>query len=222
MHYFRFLVFYLLLTLNLSAQDSLVHLNQAKKYSAKQLLAPIAFASTGLLLSGHFKYDVADFRDRNLGGFYTNADDALVFSPIVAAYSLDAFGIASRNDFWNRSAILCKGEIMMLGTVLLLKRSTTQTRPDGSNQHSFPSTHTAQAFLAATFLSQEYQHKLPWIPYAAYTVAASVAAIRMGNNKHYISDVLVGAGIGILSQKIAYWTHQYRWGRHVPRPIIQF
>lgn len=222
MRYSSLLTFLLLLTFNLCAQDSLVRLNQPKQFSAQQLFVPLAFASTGLLLSGHLKYDVSDFRDRNFGGFYTNVDDVLVFTPIAAAYSLDVFGIASRNDFWNRSAILCKGELMMMGTVLLLKRSTTQTRPDGSNQHSFPSTHTAQAFLAATFLSQEYQHKLPWIPYVAYGVAASVGAIRIGNNKHYISDVLVGAGIGILTQKIAYWTHQYRWGRNVPKPIIQF
>jgi membrane-associated phospholipid phosphatase len=217
-----FFFFFLCATHRLYAQDSVVCLNQPLKCNERQILAPAVLITGGLLLSGQIKHDVVDFRNRNLGGFYTNADDVLAFTPILAAYSLDAFGVPSRNDFWNRSAILFKGELMMLGTVSLLKNLTNQTRPDGSNQHSFPSSHTAQAFLAATFLSQEYKHQLPWIPYAAYAVAGTVASIRIGNNKHYISDVLVGAGIGILSQKVSYWTHRYRWGKNVPRPIIRF
>lgn len=209
-------------TTHLHAQDSSVYLNRPLNCTAHQFIAPAALITTGLLFSGPIKQDLVDFRNKNLGGFYTNADDVLAFTPILAAYSLDAFGVPSRNDFWNRSAILFKGELMMLGTVYLIKNLTDQTRPDGSDQHSFPSSHSAQAFLAATFLSQEYKHQLPWIPYAAYAVAGTVASIRIGNNKHYISDVLVGAGIGILSQKVSYWTHRYRWGKNVARPIIRF
>ena len=111
---------------------------------------------------------------------------------------------------------------MVFSAVYLLKNTINETRPDGSNTHSFPSGHSAQVFLAATFLSQEYKHRLPWIPYAAYTMASSVAAFRIANNRHYITDVLVGAGLGILTQKVAYWTHQYRWGRHVEKPIKVF
>jgi membrane-associated phospholipid phosphatase len=51
------------------------------------------------------------------------------------------------------------------------------------------------------------------MPYASYTVASSVGLLRVANNRHYISDVLVGAGIGYLSMKVAYWTHQYKWGK---------
>jgi len=53
------------------------------------------------------------------------------------------------------------------------------------------------------------------MPYAAYGVASGVGLLRVANNKHYISDVLIGAGIGILSMKAAYWTHQYKWKKHV-------
>lgn len=104
----------------------------------------------------------------------------------------------------------------MLGTVYILKNSIHQLRPDISNYHSFPSGHTAQAFAAATFLSEEYKYKFKLMPYLSYGIAGSVGALRMFNNKHFISDVLVGAGIGYLSMKASYWTHQYKWGRRDP------
>ena len=49
------------------------------------------------------------------------------------------------------------------------------------------------------------------MPYLAYGIATSVGVVRMANNKHYLSDVLVGAGLGILSMKMSYLTHQYKW-----------
>lgn len=135
------------------------------------------------------------------------------FSPLVFAYGLDAFGIQSKTDVLNRTAILVKGEAMALTTATILKSATHTLRPDGSSYNSFPSGHTTQAFAAATFLNEEYKDRYPWMPYASYTVASSVGLLRVANNRHYISDVLVGAGIGYLSMKVAYWTHRYKWGR---------
>lgn len=203
-------------------QDSLVQQNIPLRFSPQQLIAPAALFTSGLLTSGNIKFEVTKWRNERLPNFYTPIDNVLSISPIVIAYGLDAFGIESKNDFWNRSGMLFKGELMMLGTVYLLKYTTKELRPDASDNHSFPSNHSAQAFLAATFISQEYKDKLPWLPYAAYTAAGSVAVLRIANNSHYLSDVLVGAGIGILSQKVAYWTHQYRWGRKSSKSILKF
>ena len=47
----------------------------------------------------------------------------------------------------------------------------------------------------------------------AYTIATSVAALRMINDKHWQSDVVAGAGFGILSAHLAYLSHRNRWGR---------
>ncbi|MGC4013250.1 MAG: phosphatase PAP2 family protein, partial [Luteolibacter sp.] len=137
----------------------------------------------------------------------------LQYAPILIAYGLDAAGIPSRNSLANRTAILAKGELLMIASVTVLKYATRQVRPDGSSYTSFPSGHTAQAFAAATFLNEEYKNRLPWIPYAAYGLASSVGLLRMANNRHYVSDVLFGAALGILSVKASYWTHQYKWGR---------
>lgn len=184
-------------------------------FRSYQLLPPATLILGGILANGNgcesIKNEIAEERNEHLTGFRTRIDDYLQFSPFAIAYGLDAFGVKSRNDFANRTAILIKGELAMLAVTHSLKKTTHIQRPDLSNHASFPSGHTAQAFAAATFLSEEYRHRLKWMPYASYGIASSVGILRMANNKHFISDVLVGAGIGILSVKLAYWTHQYKW-----------
>ncbi|HTF28842.1 MAG TPA: phosphatase PAP2 family protein [Flavitalea sp.] len=181
------------------------------------LIAPASLMLSGIMLNGNgdesLKMEIAEERDEKLPSFRTRIDNYLQISPIAIAYGLDAAGIKSRNDLANRTAILLKGEVLTLATAFALKKNLHQIRPDGSDHFSFPSGHTAQAFAAATFLSEEYKHRFHWMPYAAYGIAGSVGVLRMANNKHYISDVLFGAGLGLLSMKISYWTHQYRWGK---------
>jgi len=87
-------------------------------------------------------------------------------------------------------------------------------RPDTGYPTSFPSGHTAQAFAAATFLVKEYGHKNVWYSVGAYSMATSVGVLRVMNNRHWISDVLAGAGVGIFSTNLAYLTHRYRWGKN--------
>lgn len=188
------------------------------RFSGSQLIAPAAFTGVGLLSLSDIRYEIRDWRNRHLSGFHTNLDDVLAVSPLAVVYALDWAGIPAKTDFRNRSAILIKSELLCLATVYGLKYVSLEQRPDGTDDHSFPSSHTAQAFMAATFLSEEYKHRFPWMPYAAYTLASGVGAMRIANNRHYLSDVLIGAGIGILSQKLAYWTHQYRWKRKHPIP----
>ena len=187
------------------------------RFTLRQTFVPAGLMALGIATIGNgresIKNEIVEERNEHFLSFQTRVDNYLQVSPIVIAYGLDAFGIKSKTDLVNRSVILFKGEVCMLGTVFLLKSLTHQLRPDGSNYSSFPSGHTAQAFAAATFLSEEYKDRYKWMPYAAYSLASGVGVLRMANNRHYISDVLMGAGMGILSMKLAYWTHQYKWGR---------
>lgn len=187
------------------------------RFSISQFYTPITLIGAGILTNNNhenaIKYKIVEKRNEYLPDFHTKVDDYLPFTPIAVAYGLDFLGVPSKTDFCNRSVILIKGELFTLGVVNVLKKATHQLRPDGSAYTSFPSGHTAWTFAAATFLSEEYQDRFKWMPYAAYGIATSVGVLRMANNKHYISDVLTGAGIGILSMKIAYWTHQYKWGK---------
>jgi membrane-associated phospholipid phosphatase len=92
-------------------------------------------------------------------------------------------------------------------TVSSLKSITMRLRPDSSDYLSFPSGHTAEAFANAEFLRLEYRHKSIWYGIAGYVVAGFTGYLRMYNNKHYLSEVLAGAGIGILSTDLSYWLY---------------
>ncbi len=194
------------------------------RFAPKALIAPGLLMLSGFIANGRsqesIKNEVAEERNEHIPRFHTSVDDYLQFSPLVVAYGLDAFGIKSKTDFTNRTVILLKGEVMSFAAVTIMKRAFHTKRPDGSAYTSFPSGHTTQAFAAATFLSEEYKDTYPWMPYASYTVASSVGVLRMANNRHYISDVLVGAGIGYLSMKLAYWTHRYKWGKKSVRAVV--
>lgn len=196
------------------AQDSVV---RAPIPILRQLYAPASLILGGLIANGRseesISHELAESRNRHIPRFRTHIDDYIQFSPLAVAYGLDAFGVRSKTDALNRTAILIKGEAIALSTATILKSATHSLRPDGSSYNSFPSGHTTQAFAAATFLNEEYKDRYPWLPYASYTAASSVGLLRVANNRHYISDVLVGAGIGYLSMKVAYWTHQYKWGK---------
>lgn len=97
----------------------------------------------------------------------------------------------------------------MSTTVLSLKSITHIQRPDGSAFNSFPSGHTATAFASAEFLWQEYKDVSIWYGISGYAIAAATGAFRIYNDKHWLTDVVAGAGIGILSTKIAYWINPF-------------
>ena len=193
------------------------YLSRKDKFRIRKLYVPAILIGAGIGMNSNgteaVKNEIVEERNEHVPGFHTRIDNYLQYSPIAIAYGLDAIGYTSKTDLLNRTVILVKGELLMAGSVFLLKNITHQLRPDGSQYTSFPSGHTAQAFAAATFLSEEYKDRFRWMPYAAYGLATSVGVMRMANNRHYISDVLVGAGMGILSMKVAYWTHRYKWGR---------
>lgn len=93
-------------------------------------------------------------------------------------------------------AELFRAQIVSQGTAQAIKFAAGRTRPDGSDDHSFPSGHSASAFATATVLQRELGWKAG-VP--AFAVAGWVAASRVQMKKHYLSDVLAGATVGILA-----------------------
>ncbi|WP_317046292.1 phosphatase PAP2 family protein [Flavobacterium sediminis] len=59
----------------------------------------------------------------------------------------------------------------------------------------------------AEFLYQEYKDISVWYGITGYLVAAGTGFFRMYNDRHWLTDVVAGAGIGIISTKVAYWLH---------------
>lgn len=165
------------------------------------------------------KYTIQEKIKNKYPDFSTTADNYLQFVPGVAVFALKAIGLESRSDLLNQSIILVKSQLLTMAIVQSLKSITHVERPNGNGYQSMPSGHTAQAFQLATMLDMEYRDVTPWISVSGYAVASATGALRMMNNKHWISDVLVGAGIGIFTTKFVYLTHQYRWGKN-PKVVI--
>ena len=144
-------------------------------------------------------------RNDYLPRFNRHLDDFMQYAPAAVMLGMKAAGVQSRSS-WGRMLVSdAFSALLMGGVVNTLKQTTNVERPDGSNKHSFPSGHTATAFMTATMFTKEYGHKSPWVGVGAYSVATATGLMRMANNKHWLSDVLTGAGIGILSTEVGYY-----------------
>lgn len=132
-------------------------------------------------------------------------DNYLQYAPAVVMLGLKGFGVESRSS-WGRMLVSDAFSAAIMATVVnTIKYTAHVQRPDGSNYKSFPSGHTATAFMTATMMHKEYGDRSPWYSISAFTVAAVTGVSRQLNNRHWISDVLAGAGIGILSTELGYY-----------------
>ncbi len=136
-------------------------------------------------------------------------DDYLQYAPALSVYGLNSLGIQGKHNFKDRTVILGTSMLFVFTSVSALKKTTKIERPDGSASNSFPSGHTALAFAGAEFMYQEYKEVSIWYGISAYAVATTTGTFRIYNNKHWFSDVVTGAGFGILSTKAAYWLAPY-------------
>ena len=175
------------------------------------LVAPTLLIGAGIATMNdrgwYSSQDAYECIQKNYPDFHTEIDDYLLFIPALTVYGLNAAGFKGKNQFVDRTVIYLVSVTLAAVTTGIIKRSTNVLRPDGSDYRSFPSSHTTLAFVSATFLHEEYKERSPWIGVAGYTIATVSGALRMLNNKHWMSDVLVGAGIGILSTKAIYFLY---------------
>lgn len=181
------------------------------QFKYKSLIIPSVLIGYGVVgLTSPTLKDINTSAKNDLRGYddmKLNIDDFSQYSPFLSVYALNAVGIQGKNNFKDRTIVLGTAYIIMGGSVSILKKTTKVTRPDGSSSTSFPSGHTATAFMGAEFLYQEYKDVSVWYGITGYVVAAGTGLFRIYNEKHWLTDVATGAGIGILSTKIAYWIH---------------
>ena len=169
----------------------------------------MTYVGLPLLVSGFAtQYYVAvqfkDLRDAYVPTFRHTYDDYLQYAPAAAMLVIKACGVKGRSS-WGRMLVSdAFSAALMAVAVNGLKYSMQTMRPDGSTANSFPSGHTATAFMAAAMLDKEFGCVSPWISVGGYVVATTVGVSRILNNRHWISDVLAGAGIGILSVEFGY------------------
>lgn len=136
---------------------------------------------------------------------YHWGDYGLALSPLAATWVMKAFGVKPRST--NQRMITANGLAISLtvGLSQMLKWSVTEVRPDGSSTNSFPSMHASLAFMGATILSREYGHISPWITIGGYAAATGTQILRIRHNAHWMNDIFMGAGIGVVSAHMAYF-----------------
>lgn len=140
-----------------------------------------------------------------LTDFKTGIDDYTQFFGPAMVVGLKLGGYEGRSDWPRLLASAGMSYALMAGFVNGIKYTAKEMRPDGSTANSWPSGHTATAFVGATLLHKEYGlTRSPWWSVAGYGVATATGVMRVLNNRHWVSDVMSGAGIGILSGELGY------------------
>lgn len=176
-----------------------------------QLVVPVTLIGAGVvgLESDWLKWQNREARDELQEHPHQRltVDDFTQLAPVAATYGLRLCGVRSLHGYADMTIIAGTAYLLTGLSVHGVKNLTKVERPDGSSRNSFPSGHTATAFAGAEILRREYWQVSPWIGVAGYVVAATTGFLRMYNNRHWLTDVVAGAGIGILSAEAAYWLY---------------
>lgn len=190
-----------------AAGDSSCGANHAGSAAAEKALrmtyVSVPLITGALLLKGedtHFR----NMRGEHMPKAYKSSETYIQYLPLAATLGLKAFGVESRSS-WARMAVSgAAGGAIMLAATQSMKHIISTRRPDNSDDHSFPSGHTATAFVTATILHREYGHIHPLVSIGGYATAAATGIMRIRKNRHWASDVAAGAGIGILATELGY------------------
>ena len=184
---------------------------KTKKFLINSVV-PAVFITSGLIInnSNFEKQFQEDIRNRVGNNYHNSIDDYIQYVPIAELYIADILGVKSKNHWFDQTKYLFISNFISAVITHGLKNSINKTRPDGSANNSFPSGHTSFAFTNATVLFYEFQDSSPLLAYSGYAFSTTTATFRVLNNKHWISDVLVGAGIGIIVTNLVYYFEPFK------------
>ncbi|MEO7306456.1 MAG: phosphatase PAP2 family protein [Ferruginibacter sp.] len=149
-----------------------------------------------------------------VGNYITNTGGAYEMITLAA---LGSYGFIFKNQKMRTTTLLAT-QAYITGTLIetTVKYLSGRTRPSfyGSDveaeprfkgpfskkvsNSSFPSGHATVAFAAATVYAMEYKSTI-WVPIVAYSAATLISASRITENKHWTTDVFVGAVLGYLN-----------------------
>ena len=162
--------------------------------------------ASAILYTDFAKDQQKTFYQNNLGGYHNSADDILQYSPTLLNIGLHVAGLKDNQKPKELFTIFLIGTGTYTVLTQGLKYTINETRPDGTD-HSFPSGHTTTAFFGARMLDRSYGKQYPLISLGGYALATATGAMRIANNKHWATDVAMGAAIGIASAEIAHWIY---------------
>lgn len=194
------------------AVDSITDEEPCWTYSSyvRQSIVPVGLAATslGILAFPSLKYTIQDQLNWNKSETIVLYDDLLRYVPMGATVLLSIAGVKAKHPILDQVALGGIAYVLADFVVYRTKVATHVTRPAPSTeQSSFPSQHTSVAFVGATMLHREFGHLNPWISVAGYTTAAWVGYARIARNRHFITDVLMGAAVGTMVTNATYWMY---------------
>lgn len=186
-------------TNHFTKKDSIAYQNN------KKLALPLGLMAVGTALnSSSLKRNQESWHRSQAAGFSTSLDDYLALTPNFLALTMNHLGIKSKSNARDKFFLIGFSNAISMAGTYLLKNTSRQLRPDKTEKNSFSSGHTAMAFTGAQIIHEEYGHHGVGVSIAAYSMASAVAGMRIANNRHWLADVVFGAGYGMLSTKLAY------------------
>ena len=193
------------------SQDSLLHVIQEIITEDSLIHEEMRFNRDGLFMP--LRGIIQTFTHRSFnelpGPYRPNnhrwEDYGVALTPFAATWMMKICGVKSRST--TRRMITSNGIALGLtvGLAQMLRWNVREERPDGLGSNSLPSVHASLAYMGATVLSREYGHISPWITIGGYTVATGTQMLRVGHNAHWMNDIFLGAGIGVVSTQFAYF-----------------
>jgi hypothetical protein len=195
---------------NLTAQNDSLPKKSNQYHIGRSFILPSALILAGFAVKESdfrksFQNDIQDSRWRT----NTHVDDFIQYAPMAEMYIADITFSKTKKEVFQQSKNLIISQLFTAIIVQTIKRTTNITRPNGS-PHSFPSGHTSIAFTGATALYLEYRDSNPFLAYSGYGFSTVTGMLRITNNKHWLSDVLVGAGIGMISAQLTWYINPFK------------
>jgi len=141
--------------------------------------------------------------------FHSDVDDYLQYVPIIQLYISDLAGVESRNHWFDQTKYLLISNLITSSITHGIKKLTPKLRPNDAPD-AFPSGHTSFAFNNAAVLYHEFYRTAPVLAYSGFLFSTTTGIYRMMNNRHWLSDVLFGAGLGILTVELVYWFEPFK------------
>lgn len=168
------------------------------------------FVGLGLITNGFMvklhKNGFREIRESFYPEYKRTWDDYTQYIPLATTWALHTAGVKGKSNIKRLFISNAMSAALMAVFVNSMKYSIREMRPDKSSRNSFPSGHSATAFMAATILHKEYGlTRSPWYSVGAYAIAGATGVGRILNNRHWISDVLTGAGIGVFATEMGYF-----------------
>jgi len=174
-------------------------------------------AGTAALIATDHRTNAYVTRNVRWGNGVSNIGASYMIVPLTAAFY--GYGALFDSPRARETGVLGAEAVLdSLIVVTVLKSATQRVRPDATTGErgqffdrgdSFPSGHTIETWAFASVIAHEYKHKGGrWVPFVAYGLASLVSAARFTADRHYLSDVVAGAGIGYFIGRFVYQTHE--------------